>query len=85
MPGHVFRFFKNDGFGWQCLKCAAAVDVDNEAHPAASRLMREGEAESKTPVFSSRAIARWVDRSKGVLECPICGGRERGISEDEDS
>ncbi len=66
--------FYNDGFGWICRRCERELkqndSSENEKH---SRLMREGEAESKTPEFSNRALARWTDASQRVLVCPRCG------------
>lgn len=64
--------FYNDGFGWICRSCErdlVKVHVDEER----SRLMREGEAESKQPSFSSKALAKWTDPSHRSLICPRCG------------
>lgn len=64
--------FYNDGFGWICRHCerelkAEATDAKH------SRLLREGEAESKTPTLSNQALARWTDRTQRILMCPRCG------------
>lgn len=64
--------FYNDGFGWVCRRCEAeigAADSDGLGH---SRLMREGEGESKQPVLSTRALAKWSDETRTVLICPGC-------------
>jgi rubrerythrin len=63
--------FYNEGFGWICRRCEDELGVT----PAAdrSRLLREGEAESKHPELSSRALAKWEDQSQRVLVCPRCG------------
>lgn len=70
--------FYNDGFGWICRHCERelkeAESAENKMH---SRLMREGEAESKTPVFSNRAMAKWLDAAQTILTCPRCGITER--------
>jgi hypothetical protein len=64
--------FYNDGFGWICRACERALEspTENARH---SRLLREGEAESKTPRFSNSALARWADQSRTTLVCPRCG------------
>lgn len=62
--------FYNAGFGWTCLQC------ENELTPKrsqTSRLMSEGEAESKSPKLSSPALAKWADPSRRMLVCPRCG------------
>lgn len=65
--------FYNDGFGWICRHCElelvdlAAADISH------SRLMREGEAESKQPQFSNPALAKWADPVQSILVCPRCG------------
>lgn len=70
--------FYNDGFGWICKHCERefkeAESTENKKH---SRLMSEGEAESKTPVFSNRAMAKWFDAAQTILTCPRCGITER--------
>lgn len=64
--------FYNEGFGWICKHCERELKQENsnENH---SRLLREGEAESKTPAFSNQAMAKWLDPSQRVLICPRCG------------
>lgn len=64
--------FYNEGFGWICRHCERELKKDSSAENH-SRLLREGEAESKTPVFSNRAMAKWLDASQRVLVCPRCG------------
>lgn len=66
--------FYNDGFGWICRHCER--DLKNEettADKKHSRLMREGEAESKKPAMSNAALARWADPAHSTLMCPRCG------------
>lgn len=66
--------FYNDGFGWICKHCERELKQnDSSESDKHSRLMREGEAESKTPDFSNRAMARWTDPSQRFLVCPRCG------------
>ena len=66
--------FYNDGFGWICKHCERELKQDKEsAIPLHSRLMREGEAESKQPVMANRALAKWADLSQRTLICPRCG------------
>jgi hypothetical protein len=66
--------FYNDGFGWICKHCerelAQEIKVSDKK---TSRLMREGEAESKQPKLSSLALARWADPAQRTLTCPRCG------------
>lgn len=66
--------FYNDGFGWICKHCERELKAEsaslNEKH---SRLLREGEAESKQPRFSNQAMAKWADPARRTLICPRCG------------
>jgi hypothetical protein len=66
--------FYNDGFGWICKHCERELnkqaEVSNQKH---SRLMREGEAESKQPKLSNLALAKWADKAQRTLICPRCG------------
>jgi hypothetical protein len=64
--------FYNDGFGWICRRCERESAPESDGGGNHSRLLREGEAESKTPRFSSSALARWVDNSRTALVCPRC-------------
>jgi hypothetical protein len=66
--------FYNDGFGWICRKCESELTAPEDDHP--SRLLREGEAESKNPHLSNQALARWADRDHSALECPRCGVKQ---------
>jgi hypothetical protein len=68
--------FYNSGFGWICKSCESDLKANstNEVH---GRLMREGEAESKTPIFSNSAMAKWQDAEKQILMCPQCGISEK--------
>lgn len=63
--------FYNDGFGWICRPCERELSplVEHEK----SRLLREGEAESKRPELSSQGLAKWADPARTTLVCPRCG------------
>lgn len=66
--------FHNDGFGWKCKHCERELERQkSNSEPAHSRLMREGEAESKNPEFSNLALAKWADAAQRTLICPRCG------------
>ena len=62
--------FHNDGFGWVCKTCEAKIANKKTEK---SRLMTEGEAESKQPVYSNKAMAKWTDSKQNTLICPNCG------------
>ena len=63
--------FNNDGFGWVCRHCDAELSrLEQSDH---SRLLLEGEAESKDPQMSNRALAKWADVEQRTLVCPRCG------------
>lgn len=64
--------FYNDGFGWICKHCEREIEAQTgtEKH---SRLLREGEAESKNPRLSTPAMAKWTDKTHRTLMCPRCG------------
>jgi hypothetical protein len=68
--------FYNDGFGWICRTCERESETPNKSADH-SRLMREGESESKTPRLSISALARWTDKSRQSLVCPRCGITEK--------
>jgi hypothetical protein len=65
--------FYNDGFGWICKHCERELKEPETGSPAPSRLMREGEAESKNPRLASAALAKWTDKAQRTLMCPRCG------------
>ena len=67
--------FYNEGFGWICRQCEMELRKpdDSDGH---SRIMREGEAESKQPKFSTHALAKWSDPAERILICPRCGVTE---------
>lgn len=67
--------FYNDGFGWICKHCERELkeQESEDSGSMQSRLMREGEAESKNPRLSSPAQAKWADRAQRTLICPRCG------------
>lgn len=66
--------FYNDGFGWICRACELELKRDSEKeNQSISRLMREGEAESKQPKMSNQALAKWADPAQRTLQCPRCG------------
>ena len=67
--------FYNDGFGWICRACEQEIKPPREAE-SHSRLLREGEAESKAPRLSNFALAKWADETRTTLVCPRCGTRE---------
>ena len=70
--------FYNEGFGWICKPCEREFkNREKDAEENISRLMREGEAESKIPRFSNPALARWADKINQTLMCPRCGITER--------
>lgn len=74
MESQELNDFYNDGFGWICRHCERdlekQIDVSKQKQ---SRLMREGEAESKQPQLSNLALAKWTDKTQRVLVCPRCG------------
>jgi rubrerythrin len=65
--------FYNDGFGWICKACERELKQEKQNEHNHSRLMREGESESKQPKFSNLALAKWADPAQRVLVCPRCG------------
>ena len=69
--------FYNDGFGWICKHCERELKSQNKVSDQKhSRLMSEGEAESKQPNLSNLALAKWTDKSMRILICPHCGVSE---------
>lgn len=64
--------FYNEGFGWICSPCESELSQVPGSNTT-SRLMTEGEAESKTPELSNRALAKWADAAQTTLICPRCG------------
>ena len=72
MGRRELKAFYNRGFGWICKRCERELEKPiSDSH--SSRLMREGEAESKLPRFSNLALAKWTDASQRTLICPRCG------------
>ncbi len=66
--------FYNNGFGWICKLCERDFKKAEEVSDnKLSRLMSEGEAESKQPKFSLPALAKWTDKTNTTLMCPRCG------------
>lgn len=65
--------FYNDGFGWICRHCERELRQEEKPGSERSRLLTEGEAESKTPRFSNLALAKWADPARRTLLCPRCG------------
>ncbi|MGI8884794.1 MAG: hypothetical protein ACR2IA_11200 [Pyrinomonadaceae bacterium] len=65
--------FYNDGFGWICKHCERELESQTPINEKHSRLMSEGEAESKQPRFSNLALAKWADAAQRTLVCPRCG------------
>jgi rubrerythrin len=64
--------FYNDGTGWICRQCAHEL-LPSDDSKGFSRALREGEAESKTPVMANPALAKWTDKTRRFLTCPRCG------------
>lgn len=64
--------FYNKGFGWICKRCERELQTD-DTDKKTSRLMTEGESESKQPKLSSVAMAKWTDKAQRSLICPRCG------------
>jgi hypothetical protein len=71
-----YNDFYNDGFGFICKHCERELK-DPTTSSGHSRLMREGEAESKQPKFSNIALAKWLDKAQTTLICPNCGITEK--------
>lgn len=69
MQSRDLENFYNKGFGWICKNCEPKFEDKKNVR---SRLMTEGEAESKNPVFSNKAMARWADSEQKILICPNC-------------
>ncbi len=69
MKSHKLENFYNKGFGWVCKNCESKTKTDKNEK---SRLMTEGEAESKQPIFSNKALAKWSDSDQKTLTCPNC-------------
>lgn len=67
--------FINDGFGWKCKHCIAEA-LAEKADPQVSRLLNEGEAESRSVKLSDPLVAKWADPARRYLLCPRCGIRE---------
>ena len=65
--------FFNDGHGWVCRHCDKELEADIKANTGLPRYFREGEAESKTPMLATRALAKWTDNTRRFLTCPHCG------------
>lgn len=78
MPKIEHSDFYNEGFGWICKHCEREQQNEkSESGSKLSRLMSEGEAESKSPRFSNSALARWMDKAQTTLICPRCGITEK--------
>lgn len=65
--------FYNKGFGWICKHCEDELQNLEPPGEKHSRLIREGEAESKQPKLSNLALAKWADKAHRTLICPRCG------------
>ena len=65
--------FYNEGFGWICRHCERELQDAATPSQKHSRIMREGEAESKQPIYSNLALAKWADPAHRTLVCPNCG------------
>jgi hypothetical protein len=74
MEALELKDFYNDGFGWICKLCERDFkNAEKASDKKLSRLMSEGEAESKQPKFSVLALAKWTDKTNRTLMCPRCG------------
>jgi hypothetical protein len=66
--------FYNNGFGWICKPCEKELkQQETDSDEKTSRLMSEGESESKQPKMSNLALAKWADAANQILMCPRCG------------
>ena len=65
--------FFNDGTGWVCRPCERDLAPESPTDDNRSRVFREGEAESKTPILAHAALAKWTDKTRQALTCPRCG------------
>ena len=65
--------FYNKGFGWICRQCERELEPAADNSRKHSRLLHEGEAESKQPQLSNLALAKWADPGHRILVCPRCG------------
>ena len=65
--------FYNDGFGWVCRQCERELRLVEKSESKHSRVFQEGEAESKSPVLTNQALAKWTDSTQQFLTCPRCG------------
>jgi hypothetical protein len=68
--------FFNDGYGWQCRACSSELSVARTERSSLPLYYREGEAESKNPLPTIQALARWTDATRRSLTCPRCGVTE---------
>lgn len=68
---HELQDFYNHGFGWICRHCVP--DSTDIVTAGPSRLMTEGESESKMPELSTTGLAKWADPAQRILTCPTCG------------
>ncbi|HEX8177532.1 MAG TPA: hypothetical protein VF543_20755 [Pyrinomonadaceae bacterium] len=68
--------FVNHGYGWMCRHCMALDESGGAVAGARARFITEGEAETKEPVLSTPALARWRDAARQTLYCPRCGVEE---------
>ncbi len=65
--------FFHAGFGWICRACDRELRNVEQNLGGRSRIFTEGEAESRIPDMSTRALAKWVDPARRFLVCPRCG------------
>jgi hypothetical protein len=78
MPRIEHNDFYNDGFGWICKHCERELkNSETQTDNKHSRLLSEGEAESKQPKLSNSALAKWMDAAQTTLICPRCGITEK--------
>ena len=65
--------FFNEGLGWVCRHCDSELAAKAKTQGGLPRFFLEGEAESKKPVMSNLALAKWLDPARTTLVCPLCG------------
>ncbi|MBD0370443.1 MAG: hypothetical protein ICV60_06375 [Pyrinomonadaceae bacterium] len=68
--------FINFGYGWMCKHCMAEDEGRGDEGESRARFFTEGEAETKEPLLSTPALARWRDAARRTLYCPRCSVEE---------
>ncbi|HQX57267.1 MAG TPA: hypothetical protein PLP07_15185 [Pyrinomonadaceae bacterium] len=65
--------FFNEGYGWQCRVCSREMELARADTSTLPLYYRQGEAESRGPLPTTQALARWTDATRRSLTCPRCG------------